>query len=147
MTRTRVDPLPVRMDEAEGHFMVLAGNEPVASAWGPAADDHDTWFLWNGYSNPYRICGGRDGAASLVKDRLVQWQRREGSLHHPDHGAFLDDTGRVAVAPSGVVCIGCGDPLDGRTFVATEVHTNHARHERTVHYVCDGCDAYNDDDI
>jgi hypothetical protein len=144
MTHTRVHPLPVRMDEAEGHFMVLVDGDPVASAWGPAVDDPDTWFHWNGFSNPYRISGGRDGAAALLADRLVQWQRREGSLWHPDHGA-LDDAGHVAVAPFGVVCIGCGDLLDGRAFVATEGRTTDV--DQTVHYVCDSCDAFNEQEM
>lgn len=139
----RVDPLPVRLDETAESFRVFVGDRAVASAWGPAADDPDAWFLWNGYTDPYRICGGRDGAAGLVEDRLVQWQRREGSLWHPDHGP-LNDAGRVAVAPFGVVCIGCGDLIEG-TLVATETHATDV--EQTVHYVCDNCDAFNDDDV
>jgi hypothetical protein len=71
----------------------------------------------------------------------------EQSLWHPDHGQ-PDESGYVrAQLPVGVVCVGCGQFLDG-TAVAGDTITNTVlyRHgvEVTRHYVCDSCHCYLD---
>ena len=139
----RTTPLPVRIDAGPGQITLYVGDRRVASAWGPAVDDPDAWFLWNGYSNPYRISGGREGAAGLIEHRQDEWLRREGSLWHPDHGP-VDETGYVAVAPAGIACVGCGEDQGGATNVCTVVYLTDS--EATQHYVCDSCATYLDDD-
>ncbi len=105
---TRVDPLPVHLDETDGQFVVRVGDRKVASAWGPAVDDPDAWFLWNGRTDAYRISGGRDGAQALIEGIRDEWQWRESSLWHPDHGK-PDDHDYVATAPTGPTCrANCG---------------------------------------
>lgn len=137
----RTTPLPVRVDQTEGSIVLYVGDRKVASAWGPAVDDPDAWFLWNGYSDPYRISGGREGAAGLIEHRQDEWLRREGSLWHPDHGP-IDETGYVAVAPTGIACVGCGDDQCGDTCIAIVEERGEA--ETTRHYLCANCASFFD---
>lgn len=142
----RVDPLPVRLGVGEGQFLLYVGDRKVASAWGPVVDDPDTWVLWNGYSEPYRIGGGRDGALALVEDRRDEWVRHEGSLWHPDHGE-ANEHGWVAKGPAGAICVGCGEDLADRTNVSTVVYlVRQEDPDSTRHYICDHCETYLDDD-
>lgn len=140
---TRVDPLPVRVDAADGQIVVHVGDRKTASAWGPALDDPDAWFLWNGHSDPYRISGGWDGAASLIEDRREELQRREDSLWHPAHGQ-PDRNCYVAQANGGAVCMACGVALGGDTYV--EVMAAVSDVEVTWHYVCANCSPYFESD-
>ncbi len=136
---TRVDPLPVRLDAAADRFLLYVGDRQVASAWGPAADDPDTWFLWNGRTDPYRISGGRDGAQALIEGIRDEWMWREGSLWHPDHGQ-PDDSDYVAKAPSGAVCVLGGCDVGGETYVSTATYQRDG--QTTRHYVCMNCAQY-----
>lgn len=138
---TRTLPLPVRLETGLDRVLLYVGDRKVASAWGPVLDDPDVWVLWNGHSDPYRVSGGRDGALALIEDRRVEWERREGSLWHPDHGP-VGGNGWVAVVPAGVCCVGCGDNLDGDKGVSTVVYRHGV--EVTVHYICDNCEVYLD---
>ncbi len=140
---TRTDPLPVRLDEARSQILLHVGDVKVASAWGPAVDDPDTWFYWPGHCDPYRIGGGRDGAVALMEDQRDRWQTRERSMWHPDHGAIGDD-GRVATVPADLVCEGCDQLLGGETGVMVVVDEFGDWH--TGHYVCMNCECYLDDD-
>lgn len=138
---TRTTPLPVRVDATESQIVLYVGDRKVASAWGPVVDDPDTWVFWNGHTDPYRISGGREGAAALVNDRQAEWVKREGSLRHPEHGP-LDDHGYSTTIPDGLVCVGCGESVAGGAAVVR--HTEGA--ETTEHYICDHCACYIDDD-
>lgn len=138
---TRTEPLPVRLDAGTGQILLYVGDRKVASAWGPAVDDPDAWFLWNGYSEPYRIGGGRAGASALIEDRQREWQLRERSLWHPDHGA-VDEQGWVHRAPDGAACVGCGTDLAGSTHVSVITYSSDT--EITGHYVCDHCETYHE---
>jgi len=140
-TATRTTPLPVRIDAGSGQILLFVGDRKVASAWGPAVDDRDIWFYWNGRTDPYRISGGRDGAMSLIEDRRREWANHEGSLRHPDHGS-LDANGDVEQVPDGTVCIGCGEPVS--RDVSTVVSSDGV--EVTEHYICDHCACYVGDD-
>lgn len=142
----RTTPLPVRLHADVNQILLHVGARKVASAWGPAADDHDTWFLWNGHTNPYRISGGRDGALSILEDLRDEQQHHEGSLWHPDHGT-PDDAGYIATAPAGVVCVGCGTDLGGSTYVGTVGYRTIPATEETSHYICDHCHCYLDDEV
>jgi hypothetical protein len=139
-TATRTTPLPVRLDAASGQILLYVGDRKVASAWGPAVDDRDAWFFWNGHTEPYRISGGRDAAAALMEDRRREWANREGSLRRPDHGP-VDEHGYVARVPDGTICGGCGDPLARDVTFGTYRHGG----EVTEHYLCDPCACYCED--
>ncbi len=136
---TRVVPLPVRVDATNGQFAVYVGDRKVASAWGPAADDPDAWFLWNGRTDPYRVSGGRDGAQALIEGIRDERRRREGSLWHPAHGQ-PDDSDYVAKAPPGAVCVLSGCNVGGETYVATATYQRDG--QTTRHYVCMNCAQY-----
>jgi hypothetical protein len=140
-TATRITPLPVRVDAGSSQILLYVGDRKVASARGPAVDDPDVWFYWNGRTDPYRISGGRDGAVALVEDRRREWVNREGSLRHPDHGP-LNEHGYAVKIPGGLVCIGCGEPVGGGVAVVTYSDGG----EVTEHYICDSCACYLDDE-
>jgi hypothetical protein len=140
---TRVDPLSVRLNADAGQITLHVGDRKVASAWGPAADDRDAWFLWNGHTAAYRISGGRPGALALMEDRRDDWQRRESSLWHPDHGE-PDERGYVGPVPADRGCVGCDLGLASDFGVATVLHQ--VGPEITRHYICHDCECYLEDD-
>lgn len=134
---TEVRPVEL-LDEGKRIRLVVDGQE-TASAWLNDADG--CWHIRRPSGSSYRV-DDHDGALVVLEGDRQEAEWWEGSRWLPGHPE-LSKQWYVAVAPPGVVCLGCGTDLGGRSIVTLhQAVANPAE----WHYICDHCDSFADDD-